>query len=192
MANAQFYTVGRAAGRTYEKVQRTVVPVVPVMGDSVCADPVTNDYSCLSISQLQDYIERLEKIKQKRERKGSNSDRILAFYQGVDHELSPVNIWRVCDEVGVTHKNYVIAQSILETGRYTSRICKEYHNIFGLYDSVNKDYYHFKRWEDSVVAYKKFIQYKYKSGNYLDFLKKIGYAEDRTYEAKLVKIMKSL
>ena len=38
----------------------------------------------------------------------------------------------------------------------------------------------------------KFIQYRYKGGNYLKFLDKIGYAEDPHYIRKVKKIAKQL
>ena len=93
---------------------------------------------------------------------------------------------------GLSNKLFVLAQAMLETGNFSSRVCKEYNNLFGLYDSKNRDYYRFERWEDSVVGYGKMIQYRYKGGNYLHFLKRIGYAEDPRYIAKVAKMAKSI
>lgn len=47
-------------------------------------------------------------------------------------------------------------------------------------------------WEESVKAYKDYVQYKYKGGNYYDFLNKIGYAEDGNYVTKVMSLEKSL
>lgn len=102
------------------------------------------------------------------------------------------NLLAVMEEVGVTNQIIVLAQSLLETGFFTSNVCKTHNNLFGLYDSRNKCYYSFERWEDSVVGYRKFIQYRYKSGNYFAFLKRIGYAEDPQYISKVGKITKKL
>lgn len=192
-ARAQFYTVGKSASPVNRmRCGMDSCDIAPV--DSVARGTSANPYSCLSAAELEEFVKRFEKLVQKKggRARRANYANVLSFYSGEAHELTPRNIWKVCDEVGVTHKNYVIAQSILETGRYRSRVCREYNNIFGLYDSRRGDYYHFARWEDSVVAYRKFIQYKFRGGKYLDFLKSIGYAEDPYYEAKLRKIMSTL
>ena len=116
----------------------------------------------------------------------------LRLYDGEDHPLTMRNLLAVLEEVGVTNQIIVLAQSLLETGFFTSNVCKTHNNLFGLYDSRNKCYYSFERWEDSVVGYRKFIQYRYKSGNYFAFLKRIGYAEDPQYITKVGKITKKL
>lgn len=117
---------------------------------------------------------------------------VLRFYEGDSHPLTVSNVMSVMDEVGISNQIIVLAQSLLETGFYTSNVCKTYNNLFGLYDSRKHDYYRFERWEDSVVGYQKFIQYRYKGGNYFSFLKRIGYAEDPKYTGKVYKIASKL
>lgn len=78
----------------------------------------------------------------------------------------------------------VLAQAMLETGYFSSRVCREYNNLFGL-RKRNGAYYQFDRWEDSVAAYRDYVQYKYTGGNYFDFLDRIGYAEDKRYTQKV-------
>lgn len=86
----------------------------------------------------------------------------------------------------VKHPDIVYAQALLETGRFTSPLCVKYNNLFGLYNSSKEDYYRFNHWVESVEAYIKFVQYKYKPPNdYYEFLDRIGYAEDSTYIEKL-------
>ena len=41
-------------------------------------------------------------------------------------------------------------------------------------------------------VYKRQVQYKYKGGNYYDFLNRIGYAEDKEYTSKIGRIVTSL
>ena len=106
--------------------------------------------------------------------------------------LSYSNIVKVMDEVGIRQQLYVIAQACLETGYFTSRVFREYNNLFGLFDSRKNDYYRFTKWEDSVVAYKRYIQYRYSGGDYLAFLRRIKYAGDPDYTNKVRKIAKSL
>lgn len=87
----------------------------------------------------------------------------------------------------------VYAQAILETGNFTSNVCRYYHNLFGLWNSSTKDYYKFEHWSESILAYKMFIQNKYKPPeNYFLFLQRIGYAEDSMYIDKLQIIMKQV
>ena len=87
---------------------------------------------------------------------------------------------------GLQHPKIIVAQSILETGHYKSKGCIEHNNLFGLYDSKNKKYFQFATWQESVRAYKRMIQYKYKDGeDYYGFLKRIGYAEDPNYISKV-------
>lgn len=94
------------------------------------------------------------------------------------------------DYYGVKHPNIVYAQAILETGHFRSKVCREYNNLFGLYNSRAKDYYKFDHWSESVVAYLDYIQYRYKPPNdYYKFLSDIGYAEDPEYINKLKRIV---
>ena len=65
-------------------------------------------------------------------------------------------------------------------------------NLFGLRSPADGSYYNFDTWEESVKAYRDYVQYKYRSGNYYTFLNRIGYAENRTYTLKLRKIVGSL
>lgn len=94
------------------------------------------------------------------------------------------------DYYGVQHPKIVYAQAILETGHFKSRVCKEYNNLFGLYNSHTKDFYKFNHWTESVVAYINYVQYKYSPhDDYYQFLADIGYAEDPEYVNKLKRIV---
>lgn len=85
----------------------------------------------------------------------------------------------------------VLSQALLETGNFSSRVCLEYNNLFGL-RKRNGEYYRFARWEDSVQAYRDYVQYKYRGGNYFSFLDRIGYAEDRNYTLKVRTMLYSI
>lgn len=90
----------------------------------------------------------------------------------------------------VKHSKIVLAQAVLETGHYRSKLCKENNNLFGLYNSSKKEYFKFSHWTESVKAYKTAVQYKYNGGNYYHFLDSIGYAEDSLYISKVKNIVK--
>ena len=133
------------------------------------------------IKYLEDYIEGLQ-------------DKIAYLKYGTmpGMDLTIENIIRVMDQYGIHHQKIVLAQSLLETGYFTSRVCHEYKNLFGLYNSKKKDYYRFDTWEESVKAYKDYIQYRYVGGDYYVFLDQIGYAEDPAYISKVRSIAQAL
>lgn len=112
---------------------------------------------------------------------------IISLYQGESHPLTIGNVLKVMDEVGISNQLFVLAQSLLETGFYKSKVCKTKNNLFGLRLRAG-GYMHFERWEDSAVGYYKYVQYKYKGGSYLSFLRRIGYAEDPHYITKVIRM----
>lgn len=89
----------------------------------------------------------------------------------------------------VPHAEIVLAQARLETGNFTSRRCREDKNLFGI--KHGKRYAKYRRWQDSVADYKERISSRYKGGDYLLFLKRIGYAEDVAYRDKVRHIVKT-
>ena len=103
----------------------------------------------------------------------------------MNHELNRENILKIMEYYDLSNTDIILAQAKLETGNFTSRICREYNNIFGLYDSKNHDYYRFTSWKECILFYKIKIQSRYKGGDYMKFLEDIGYAEDKEYVDKL-------
>lgn len=90
-----------------------------------------------------------------------------------------------CERQNVLFPRIVASQYILETGHGKSYNCKVRNNLFGLYDSKKKCYYSFISWRFSVIAYRDDLQYKYKGGDYYEFLTDVGYARDTNYIRKL-------
>jgi hypothetical protein len=107
-------------------------------------------------------------------------------------ELNIDNLLSVLEKYNVKEKRIVLAQALLETGYFSSPLCMESHNLFGLRHPSDGSYYTFNNWEESVKAYHDDVQYKYNGGNYYAFLKSIGYAEDRNYTSKVRKIAEKL
>ena len=92
----------------------------------------------------------------------------------------------------VKHADIVYAQALLETGHFKSYNCIHRNNLFGLYNSKTKSYYTFNHWAESVIAYKLWIQNRYKEdGDYFAFLNRIGYAEEPLYNKYLADIIKA-
>ena len=63
-------------------------------------------------------------------------------------------LYKACDYYKIQRPDIVVAQAILETGLFKSDLCIEHHNLFGLYNSRIKEYYHFDHWAESVKAYR--------------------------------------
>lgn len=107
-------------------------------------------------------------------------------------ELTIPNLLAEIKKNGIQYPKVVLAQAILETGWFKSSVCRNKHNLFGLTNPRTKDYYEFNHWTESVKAYYTKVQYRYKDGNYLLWLKKIGYAEDKGYIRAIIRVMRNL
>ena len=93
----------------------------------------------------------------------------------------------------IKHPKIVLAQAILETGWFKSSVCGNKHNLFGLTNPRTGQYYEFNHLSESVAAYyNNKVQYHYKGGNYLIWLRDIGYAEDRGYIREIIRVLRDL
>ena len=107
------------------------------------------------------------------------------------NELTIENLYAALKKHGIKYPKIVLAQAILETGSFRSRVCNEYNNLFGLRHS--NGYYVFDHWEESVIAYKNKVQYKHRDNeNYYAFLKRIGYASAKDYVRRVREIVSQL
>lgn len=107
-------------------------------------------------------------------------------------ELTLENLYDILEKYEVKHPKIVAAQALLETGHFSSDLCHNAHNLFGLRHPSDGSYYTFDSWEESVKAYRDDVQYKYSGGDYYAFLRRIGYAEDKRYTAKVKRIAQTL
>lgn len=107
-------------------------------------------------------------------------------------ELTIPNLLAEIRRNNIKYPKIVLAQAILETGWFRSSVCRNKHNLFGLTNPRTGNYYEFDHWTESVRAYYTKVQYRYKGGNYLLWLKKIGYAEDPGYIRAVIKVLKQL
>lgn len=103
--------------------------------------------------------------------------------------LTISNLMKEIKRNGIQHPEIVLAQAILETGWFQSNVCRTKNNLFGLTNPRTGQYYEFDHWTESVRAYYTKVQYRYKGGNYLLWLKKIGYAEAPDYIQCLASIL---
>lgn len=107
-------------------------------------------------------------------------------------ELTIPNLYEEIRRHGIQYPKIVLAQAILETGWFRSHACRTKNNLFGLTNPRTGEYFEFGHWTESVRAYYTKVQYRYKGGNYLLWLRKIGYAEDEGYIRAVIKILRIL
>jgi flagellum-specific peptidoglycan hydrolase FlgJ len=98
---------------------------------------------------------------------------------GQTKEQVTAEIQRQC----IPNPDIVLAQARLETGNFKSDRCRRDHNLFGI--KHGKKYARYRTWQESVADYKARISTRYKGGDYYAFLRRIGYAKDPKYTAKL-------
>lgn len=108
----------------------------------------------------------------------------------LEDKPTPALVLEACKYYEIQYPEIVTSQSILETGHYKSKVCLQYNNLFGLYNSKKRDYYSFDHWTESVKAYYDLVQYRYNEGDYYAWLSKIGYAEDPNYITKVKSVQK--
>ena len=118
-------------------------------------------------------------------------------YARVSHEkelpaLTIPNLYQEIIRNGIRHPKIVLAQAILETGWFRSKVCRNRNNLFGLIYPLTGQYFEFGHWTESVRAYYTKVQYRYKGGNYLVWLRDIGYAEDPNYIREVIRVLKTL
>lgn len=107
-------------------------------------------------------------------------------------ELTISNLIREIKRNNLLFPDVVLAQAVLETGWFKSSVCRNKHNLFGLTNPRTKTYYEFNHWTESVRAYYTKVQYRYKGGDYLKWLDKIGYAEAGDYIKAVARVMKQM
>ena len=101
-------------------------------------------------------------------------------------DLNKYNVLAELRKQNIPHSDIVLRQSIHETAHYTSDVCKKYNNIFGI--RKGKKYVAYNSRVDCVADYKNKISKRYKGGDYYDFIRILGYAEDPEYVTKLKRI----
>jgi flagellum-specific peptidoglycan hydrolase FlgJ len=104
-------------------------------------------------------------------------------------------------EVNIKFPHIVLAQSMIETGSFSSEIFKHNHNLFGMKEpssratvakGTKRGHAYYDHWTQSVVDYALF-QSRYMShlkseSAYLEYLGK-HYAEDPNYVTKVKKLI---
>ena len=183
-ATAQFYTVTKVSPVTVEMHKREVYNA-----DSKCDSTLSK---ILSLPDTDVGVKNIpEKLFAHSVTTSKSHFRLAPVSSGLP-DLTIPNLIAEIEKNGIKYPKIVLAQAILETGWFKSPVCRNKHNLFGLTNPRTGKYYEFNHWTESVRAYYSKVQYRYKGGNYLLWLKKIGYAEDPGYIRAVIRVLKML
>lgn len=180
-ASAQFYTITKES------------ELIPGSGSKAMKNTEKeNDTISNNVQSVRnDTLQIKAPIEKKEKRKGQKSDKKTSP-KSMLPELTIPNLYKEIIRNGIRHPKIVLAQAILETGWFTSPVCRNRHNLFGLTDPRTGKYFVFGHWTESVRAYYTKVQYKYKGGNYLLWLRDIGYAENPNYIREVIRVLRMI
>ena len=181
-ASAQFYTITKESELIPGSVSKMMKATEKKENDTVSnnAQSVRNDTLHINVE-----------TKEKKKVKGQKDDK-RTFQKSMLPELTIPNLYTEIIRNGIRHPKIVLAQAILETGWFTSPVCRNKHNLFGLPNPRTGKYFEFGHWTESVRAYYTKVQYKYKGGNYLLWLRDIGYAENPNYIREVIGVLRMI
>ena len=132
----------------------------------------------------------------------SDPDEVLTDYFMNYAPLNRETLNRALIHTGITAPEVVLAQGRLETGNFTSVLCLQYNNLFGMKmprvrsttasGMTENGFAVYETWYHSVLDMKEFQEYYRSAGrcmeDYFSFLREIGYAEDTYYIKKLTQL----
>lgn len=172
------------------KCRKNKILLRTIIGITICIPHIMYAQNCIMPDAMPVPRKAAEKVDTLKEMALPES--IATSASTINAELSMESLINALYKYNVKEKKIVLAQALLETGYFSSSLCIESHNLFGLRHPSDGSYYTFNNWEESVKAYMDDVQYKYNGGDYYAFLKRIGYAEDRNYTKKVRKIADKL
>ena len=195
-ASAQFYTISKASDSVQVLSSKKIETVA---NEHVFGVNTVHKVRMDSFPPLVAVKEKQLQTDQKSDKRTSQKQTIpingkQAFSKLKQSHLPELTIPNLYQEIirnGIQYPRIVLAQAILETGWFRSPLCRNRHNLFGLTNPKTGKYYEFNYWTESVRAYYTKGQYKYKGGNYLLWLRDIGYAEDPMYVREVIHILKT-
>lgn len=195
--SAQFYTISKASDFVQVLSSKKIETVA---NEHVFGVNTVHKVRIDSLPPLVAVKEKQQQTDQKSDKRTSQKQAIpingkQAFSKSKQSHLPELTIPNLYQEIirnGIQHPRIVLAQAILETGWFRSPLCRNRHNLFGLTNPKTGKYYEFNHWTESVRAYYTKVQYKYKGGKYLQWLRDIGYAEDPRYVREVIKVLKTI
>ena len=188
ISSAQFYTITKECDLTHESHKRIEEPTV------IKVDTLIANFESDSISEnfLKSKKSSFETLNDQKSHIYTLPQVAVKGDRSTLPELTIPNLISEINKNGIKYPKIVLAQAILETGWFKSSVCRSKHNLFGLTNPRTGQYYEFNHWTESVKAYYTKVQYRYKEGNYLLWLRDIGYAEDKGYIRAIIRILGNL
>lgn len=180
-ASAQFYTITKDSDLMPDSGKETMQT----------AEKEDDTISNIAQSVRNDTLHINTPIKEKNKGKGQKGNKRTSLKSELP-ELTIPNLYAEIVRNGIRHPKIVLAQAILETGWFTSPVCRNKHNLFGLTNPRTGKYFEFDHWTESVRAYYAKVQYRYKGGNYLLWLRDIGYAENPNYIREVIGVLRMI
>lgn len=180
-ASAQFYTITKDSDLMPDSGKKTMQTTAKEN------DTISN----IAQSVRNDTLHINTPIKEKNKGKGQKGNKRTSP-KSEHPELTIPNLYAEIIQNGIRHPKIVLAQAILETGWFTSPVCRNKHNLFGLTNPRTGKYFEFDHWTESVRAYYTKVQYRYKGGNYLLWLRDIGYAENPNYIREVIGVLRMI
>lgn len=180
-ASAQFYTITKDSD------------LMPDSGKETMQTAAKEDDTISNIVQSvrNDTLHINTPIKEKNKGKGQKGNKRTSLKSELP-ELTIPNLYAEIIQNRIQYPKIVLAQAILETGWFTSPVCRNKHNLFGLTNPRTGKYFEFGHWTESVRAYYTKVQYRYKGGNYLLWLRDIGYAENPNYIREVIGVLRMI
>lgn len=180
-ASAQFYTITKDSD------------LMPDSGKETMQTAAKEDDTISNIVQSvrNDTLHINTPIKKKNKGKGQKGNKRTSLKSELP-ELTIPNLYAEIIQNRIQYPKIVLAQAILETGWFTSPVCRNKHNLFGLTNPRTGKYFEFDHWTESVRAYYTKVQYRYKGGNYLLWLRDIGYAENPNYIREVIGVLRMI
>ena len=195
-ASAQFYTITKEKEIRLEKKQKTAPETLQrgLVAYESCKkaekDSLAPEVPVKPLSEL--YARKVYARVSHGKASDKGTEGTMVCGRNALPALTIPNLYQEIIRNGIRHPKIVLAQAILETGWFRSPLCRNRHNLFGLTNPKTGKYYEFNHWTESVQAYYTKVQYKYKGGNYLLWLHKIGYAEDPRYIREVTQVLKKI
>lgn len=141
-ASAQFYTITKDSDLMPDSGKKTV-QTTEKENNTIESDVQSIRNDTLHINTP---------IKEKNKGKGQKGNKRTSPKSELP-ELTIPNLYVEIIQNGIRYPKIVLAQAILETGWFTSPVCRNKHNLFGLTNPRTGKYFEFDHWTESVWAY---------------------------------------
>ena len=120
-----------------------------------------------------------------------------------EETLTKENLWHTIKEMDVEHPDLVFAQALLESGDFSSQVCKRNNNLFGMKMPETrktvahpgfKGYARYESWKQSIYDYKLYQEHLFRNGKLsrFQYMVKLNrtYSAVKDYSLRLKRVIK--